>query len=133
MAEIISDVLGTQLRFQQTTFEAYKNRFVAAGMSDVMAQGMTDMAAKNEGIDNAVQQTAKNSTPTTFRQWCEQVLKPAVTEQTATTVSEIRFGSCQRRYRPVLQFGDAPPPVDPYRAPVAACWMSATTAAGCET
>jgi uncharacterized protein YbjT (DUF2867 family) len=88
MAEIISDVLGTQVRFQQTTFEAYKNRFVAAGMSDAMAQGMTDMAAaKNEGIDNAVQRTAKNSTPTTFRQWCEQVLKPAVTEQTATTVS----------------------------------------------
>ena len=44
-----------------------------------MAQGMTDMAwAKNEGIDNAVQRTPENSTPTSFRQWCEQVLKPAV-------------------------------------------------------
>ena len=79
MAEAMSDVLGKEIRFQQTTFEAYKDRFVGFGMSDAMAQGMTDMAwAKNEGIDNAVQRTPENSTPTSFRQWCEQVLKPAV-------------------------------------------------------
>jgi hypothetical protein len=28
MAEIISEVLGKEVRFQQTTFEAYKDRFV---------------------------------------------------------------------------------------------------------
>ena len=79
MAEIISEVLGTQVRFQQITFEAYKDRFTGFGMSDAMAQGMTDMAcAKNEGLDNAVARTPENSTPTSFRQWCEQVLKPAV-------------------------------------------------------
>lgn len=79
MAEIISEVLGRQVRFQRNTFEAYKARFVEFGMSDAMAQGMTDMAwAKNEGIDNAVQRTPKNSTPTSFRQWCEDTLKPAV-------------------------------------------------------
>jgi uncharacterized protein YbjT (DUF2867 family) len=80
MARIMSEVLGQDVRFQQTTFEAYKDRFVSFGMSDAMAQGMTDMAwAKNEGIDNAVQRTPENSTPTSFRQWCEEVLKPAVT------------------------------------------------------
>ena len=79
MAQIMSEVLGKEVRFQQTTFEAYKDRFVSFGMSDAMAQGMTDMAwAKNEGIDNAVQRTPENSTPTSFRQWCEQVLKPEV-------------------------------------------------------
>ncbi len=79
MARIMSQVLGQDVRFQQTTFEAYKDRFVSFGMSDAMAQGMTDMAwAKNEGIDNAVQRTPQNSTPTSFRQWCEEVLKPAV-------------------------------------------------------
>ena len=79
MAEIISEVLGKQVRFQQITFDAYKDRFVGFGMSDAMAQGMTDMAwAKNEGMDNAVQRTPENSTPTSFRQWCEQALKPAV-------------------------------------------------------
>ena len=72
MAEIMSDVLGKEIRFQQNTFEAYKDRFVSFGMSDAMAQGMTDMAwAKNEGIDNAVQRTPENSTPTSFRQWCD--------------------------------------------------------------
>jgi uncharacterized protein YbjT (DUF2867 family) len=79
MAKIISEVLGKEVRFVQTTFEAYKDRFVGFGMSDAMAQGMTDMAwAKNEGLDNAVRRTPENSTPTSFRQWCEEVLKPAV-------------------------------------------------------
>ena len=31
-----------------------------------------------DGRDNRVQGTPENSTPTSFRQWCEQVLKPAV-------------------------------------------------------
>ena len=79
MAEIMSEGLGKEVRFQQTTFEAYKNQFLGFGMSDAMAQGQTDMAwAKNEGIDNAVQRTPENSTPTSFRQWAEEVLKPAV-------------------------------------------------------
>jgi uncharacterized protein YbjT (DUF2867 family) len=80
MAEIISDVLGKKVRFRRNTFEAYKERFVSFGMSDAMAQGMTDMAwAKNEGLDNGVQRTPENSTPTSFRQWTEEVLKPGVT------------------------------------------------------
>src|SRR6266852_44120 len=79
MAEIMSQVLGKQVRFQQITFEAYKDGFIRLGMSDAMAQGYTDMAwAKNEGLDNGVQRTPENSTPTSFRQWCEEVLKPAV-------------------------------------------------------
>jgi len=88
MAEIISAVLGKEVRFQQTTFEAYKDRFLASGMSDAMAQGQTDMAwAKNEGLDNAVKRTSENSTPTSFRQWCEEVLKPAVLSQTEALVN----------------------------------------------
>jgi uncharacterized protein YbjT (DUF2867 family) len=88
MAEIISAVLGKEVRFQQTTFEAYKDRFLAFGMSEPMAQGQTDMAwAKNEGLDNAVTRTSENSTPTSFRQWCEEVLKPAVLSQTEALVN----------------------------------------------
>jgi hypothetical protein len=79
MASIISDVLGKPVRYQQVSFEAYKAGFVQRGMSDAMAQGMTDMArAKNEGLDNAVQRTPENSTPTRFKQWCEEELRPAV-------------------------------------------------------
>ena len=35
-------------------------------------------AAKNNGLDNAEPRTPENTTPTSFRQWCEEVLKPAV-------------------------------------------------------
>ena len=85
MAEIISEVLGEKVRFQQTTFEAYEARFVELGMSEAMAQGMTDMAAaKNEGLDNGVTRTPGNSTPTSFQQWSEEVLKPAVLTPAAT-------------------------------------------------
>ena len=34
--------------------------------------------AKDEGIDNAERRTPENNTPTTFREWCEYALKPAV-------------------------------------------------------
>ena len=79
MAEIVSEVLGEDVHFQRTTFEAYKARFVDLGMSEAMAQGMTDMAAaKDEGLDNGVTRTPQNSTQTSFRRWSEEVLKPAV-------------------------------------------------------
>ena len=79
MAAIMSEVLGFDVRFQQTTFEAYNDRFLSFGMSAAMARGMTDMArAKNEGLDNGIRRTPENSTPTSFRQWCAEVLKPAV-------------------------------------------------------
>jgi uncharacterized protein YbjT (DUF2867 family) len=88
MAEVISEVLGKEVRYRQIPFDAYKDRFVGFGMSEAMAQGMTDMAwAKNEGLDNGVQRTPQNSTPTSFRQWCEEVLKPAVLDQRENTAA----------------------------------------------
>jgi uncharacterized protein YbjT (DUF2867 family) len=79
MAQIMSEVLGKPIRFQQIPFEAYKSRFIEFGMSEPMAQGMTDMAAaKNNGLDNAEPRTPENTTSTSFRQWCEDVLKTAV-------------------------------------------------------
>ncbi|WP_433385373.1 hypothetical protein [Dactylosporangium sp. CA-152071] len=47
-------------------------------MSEPMAQAMVDMfLAKDAGLDNAEPRTPA-TTPTTFRQWCEEVLKPAL-------------------------------------------------------
>jgi uncharacterized protein YbjT (DUF2867 family) len=81
MGQIMSEVLEKPVRFQQIPFEAYKAGLIQGGMSDAMAQGMVDMAAaKNEGIDNAEPRTPQSTTPTSFRQWCEEVLKPAVLE-----------------------------------------------------
>jgi uncharacterized protein YbjT (DUF2867 family) len=79
MAQIMSKVLQRPIRFQQIPGETYKARLTGFGMSDAMAQGMLDMAmAKNEGLDNALPRTPASTTPTSFRQWSEEVLKPAV-------------------------------------------------------
>ena len=44
-----------------------------------MAAAMADMAtAKEHGLDEGVVRSPGNSTPTTFRQWCTEVLRPAV-------------------------------------------------------
>lgn len=79
MADIMSAVLGRAVHHQQIGFDAYKARFLSFGMSDAMAQGMTDMAfAKDQGLDLCVARQAEHATPTTFRTWCETILKPAV-------------------------------------------------------
>ncbi|HEY1478430.1 MAG TPA: NAD(P)H-binding protein [Gaiellales bacterium] len=79
MAQIMSDVLGRPIAFQQIAGEAFKARLIGFGMSDAMAQGMLDMLrAKDGGLDNAEPRTPESTTPTSFRTWCEQVLKPAV-------------------------------------------------------
>jgi hypothetical protein len=57
----------------------FKARLTGFGMSDAMAQGMLDMMlAKDNGLDNAEPRTPRSTTPTGFRQWCAEVLKPAV-------------------------------------------------------
>ncbi|GHO94584.1 NmrA family transcriptional regulator [Reticulibacter mediterranei] len=79
MAHIMSEVLGRLIRFQQIPGEAFKADLIQRGMSEAMAQGMLDMMiAKNEGLDNAEPRTLQATTPTSFRQWCEEVLRPAV-------------------------------------------------------
>ena len=78
MARIMSEVLGTPVRYQQIPFETFTANLTGRGMSPMLAQAMTDMmTAKNEGLDNGVVRTPQNSTPTSFRQWCEDTLKPA--------------------------------------------------------
>ncbi|HEU5479679.1 MAG TPA: NAD(P)H-binding protein [Candidatus Tumulicola sp.] len=79
VAALMSEVLDKPIRYEQISFDAYKAGFVERGVSAAMAQGLTDMAwAKNEGLDNAEPRTPENTTPTSFRRWCEEELKPAV-------------------------------------------------------
>ncbi len=78
-ARIVSDVLGSAVRYQQITRAALTQRLIDFGWSEAMARAMADMFdAKNDGLDNAAPRTAAATTPTSFRQWCEEVLKPAV-------------------------------------------------------
>lgn len=79
MARIMSDVLGKKARYQQITPEAFEERMLAQGMSEGMARATVDMiVAKDHGLDNAEPRTPEATTPTRFRTWCEDTLKPAV-------------------------------------------------------
>lgn len=79
MARIAGEVLERPIRYEQTSTEAYRATMIEAGLSDAMAQGMADMAlAKARGLDNGVTRSAAYSTPTTFREWCADTLRPLV-------------------------------------------------------
>jgi len=81
MATIISEVLGIPVRYQQIPGQAFRDQLTGHGISAAMAQGMLDMMiAKDNGLDNGVSRGPGNAidTPTTFRQWCADTLKPAV-------------------------------------------------------
>jgi len=79
MATIMSEVLGKPVRFQQIPGEAFKARLLQRGMSEAMAQANLDLwVAYNRGLDTAEPRTPQSTTPTTFRQWCGEVLKPRV-------------------------------------------------------
>ena len=79
MATIMSEVLGKPIRFQQSSAESLKARLMELGMSEAMAQGHVDMwTAYGQGLDTAEPRTPQSTTPTSFRQWCEEVLKPRV-------------------------------------------------------
>lgn len=78
-AAIISDVIGRQVRYQQISFDQFKQQFLDRGASESFAQGYVDMyRAKDEGIDNAAIRTSENTGPTSFRIFCEQNLKPII-------------------------------------------------------
>lgn len=79
MAQIMSEVLERPVRFQEIPTEAYKANMVQSGMTEGWAQGLVDMlTAINQGLYNTEPRTPESTTPTSFRQWCEEVLKPAV-------------------------------------------------------
>ncbi|GAB3967845.1 NAD(P)H-binding protein [Actinoallomurus acanthiterrae] len=82
MAKIMSEVLDRPVRFQQVPAEAYQATLLRNGASEAWAQGMADMsAAIDRGAYNAEPRTPRSTTPTGFRQWCEEVLKPAVSQR----------------------------------------------------
>jgi uncharacterized protein YbjT (DUF2867 family) len=80
MARIMSEVLGRPIRAQQVPGDAYLANLTRNGITQGWAQGLVDMATEVEQRDiyNAEPRTAEATTPTTFRQWCEETLKPAV-------------------------------------------------------
>lgn len=79
MARTVSEVLGKPVRYEQQSLDDLGATLSAYGMGEAFIQGMLDMMrAKGEGLDNGVQRTPQTASPTSFKQWCEEVLKPAV-------------------------------------------------------
>jgi uncharacterized protein YbjT (DUF2867 family) len=79
MAEVISDTLGRTIRYRQVPVADRQTAMVQRGASQAMAQDMADMTeAQNNGIYDAEPRDPSSATPTSFRQWCHDTLKPAV-------------------------------------------------------
>ena len=79
MAAIMSDVLGWPVRYQRQSLEDLGAAMARYGAGAAFARGMVDMMrAKAEGLDDGVPRTPQTASPTTFRQWCQEVLRPAV-------------------------------------------------------
>lgn len=78
IAEILTDVLGSPVRYRLDDRAALRRFLVGRGFSEAMARSMMDMDLAGErGITNAVPRTAENTTPTTFRAFAEENFKPA--------------------------------------------------------
>jgi uncharacterized protein YbjT (DUF2867 family) len=79
MAEVISGTLGRTIRYRQVPVADRQTAMVQRGASEAMAQDMADMTeAQNNGIYDAEPRDPNSATPTSFRQWCQDILKPAV-------------------------------------------------------
>ncbi|OWA22264.1 NmrA family transcriptional regulator [Streptomyces sp. CS159] len=79
MAGVLSDVLGRPVRVRETTPEAYKASALRFGASESGAQGLADMASAMDaqGFYGAAEPSTPDTAPTSFRRWCEEVLRPA--------------------------------------------------------
>jgi uncharacterized protein YbjT (DUF2867 family) len=77
-AIIISSVLGKEIRYQEILGEELKSTLLKNGASEAGAQALADLCDSiKRGTFSVVKRTPENSSPTTFREWCETVFKPA--------------------------------------------------------
>lgn len=81
MARTLSDVLGKPVRFQEMPMEQFEGMMASFGASEGMVRAYAlMMSAKNEGMDTMTRPVPRENTPTTFRQWCEDELRPRVAD-----------------------------------------------------
>lgn len=79
MARIMSDVLRRPVHYERISGEAQTAVLVGHGVTDAWAQGLVDMSsAADRGMYDDAPRSPDWPTPTSFRQWCEEVLAPAV-------------------------------------------------------
>lgn len=80
MARVVSEVLDRLVRLQRTSGADFQAMALRFGASEARAQGLADMTAalKDQGFYGAIAPSTPQSAPSGFRQWCEEVLRPAV-------------------------------------------------------
>jgi len=79
IAKVISEVVGRTISYQQIPDEALKATLLQYGATDAAAQGLIDIyTSMKNGVFNRISRTSESSSPTSIRQWCEEVLNPAL-------------------------------------------------------
>ncbi|MET9532591.1 NAD(P)H-binding protein [Streptomyces sp. NPDC006649] len=79
MARILTEVLGRPVRYERQSLGDFRAALTGYGIGNAIVDGYVDMMrAKDDGLDGGVRRTPRTASPTTFRAWCEEVLKPAV-------------------------------------------------------
>ncbi|MGQ5656707.1 NAD(P)H-binding protein [Streptomyces sp. EKR5.2] len=80
MADVVSEVLNRPVRVQLISSSDYRAAALRCGASEAWAQALADMtdALNEQGFYGADAPSTPESAPTHFREWCEEVLKPAV-------------------------------------------------------
>ncbi len=87
MAETMAEVLQRSVRYQQVSDQDFTDRMLGYGLSAAWVRGLVAMTtAQSEGIYEAaltspgseLGPTTQPGARTSFRQWCQEVLAPAV-------------------------------------------------------
>ncbi|MGW5868540.1 NAD(P)H-binding protein [Streptomyces sp. NPDC055239] len=83
MAQVISEVLDRPVRAQRTSSADYRATMLHHGVSEAWTQGLVDMteAMNAQGFYGTTAPSTPEAAPTGFRQWCQEVLRPAVLGQ----------------------------------------------------
>ncbi|CAM5669995.1 NmrA family transcriptional regulator [Streptomyces avidinii] len=77
LARIMTEQLGRPVRYERQSLDELYTTLVGYGLNEAFAQGVVDMKrAKDEGLDAGVARTPDTASPTSFEQWCAEVLKP---------------------------------------------------------
>lgn len=78
-ARILGEAIGRPVEYVQVPLEAVKGQVMQSGGSASVAEAYAELvAALGRGEQPAEARTPETTTPTTLRQWAEEVLRPAV-------------------------------------------------------
>jgi hypothetical protein len=77
-ARILGEVIGRPVELVALPMEAWKQSLLGMGFPQAIADGYEElMGAIGRGEKPAEPRTAETTTPTNFREWAEQVVRPA--------------------------------------------------------